>query len=836
MTGLSKRALGASVAAVALLAGTSVFAQTLSFNVPSEDAAKSIPEFARQAGIQITAPVSGLHGVTTPPIVGQVDVRVALERLIAATGLEIASYQDGKVVLRRRSSAEAPSAESSPAPAAALAEVVVTAQKRATNLQTTPIAISVLGADAITNRHVQSLEDLSDGAIPSLRIVPFGSRNSALTIGMRGIGALADANQPARDQAVGVYIDGVYLGRAQGLGSALYDVERIEVLKGPQGTLFGRNTEGGAISIVTKQPTGEFGMNAAAGFGNFGAYNAEAHVDFPAFHDIAIKVDGLISKRDGTVKNPTTSGQPDFDAYDKRGFATKALWKPTDHFNAEYAFDYAYDGTTPRYFQLLKKGTLPLAPILPVQPDPADTANVGVPLQWSVGQTWGHRLNLDWQLSDALEIKSISSYRKLSQTQFDNGAENLSVFSPNGTFSRYSLANVYQDQYSQEIQFIGRIPRLEYVGGLFYYHEHVNDNAQSPNTLRFNATGTDYTFLSLNLDTVPFDRASHVTSESSGLFGQAVWTPPVLDDKVHLTLGGRFTHDAKNGALDVVNGALPSYVNAAGQTVVGIIRLDKSWDHFDPLVILAYDAAPGLNLYGKWSTGYRAGGANSRSLTYRAFDPETVSMYEVGAKTEFWDRRARLNVSAYYGDQKDVQVDFQVLIPGNNRGTLETTNAATGTTKGFDVDFSVAPMEGLTLSASYAYTDATLSRAFNPFTNALSVVYPTYTPKNAATVAADYEHPAFGAVFAAHIDGNFNDRQYSSSSDPTLSDTGFLVNSRIALRDIRLSNGADMEVSVWSRNLLDKRYVYYRNVNAALGTYGVYNEPRTFGVEARVRY
>ena len=138
-----------------------------------------------------------------------------------------------------------------------LNEVIVTAQKRPESLQKTPIAISVLSAEDLQNRHVQSLVDLQDGAIPSLRVAPFYSRNSALIMNIRGIGVLADSNQPARDQGVGVYIDGVYLGRAQGLGTALYDIESIEVLKGPQGTLFGRNTEGGAVSIVTRKPTGE---------------------------------------------------------------------------------------------------------------------------------------------------------------------------------------------------------------------------------------------------------------------------------------------------------------------------------------------------------------------------------------------------------------------------------------------------------------------------------------------------------------------------------------------------------------------------------------------------
>jgi iron complex outermembrane receptor protein len=720
--------------------------------------------------------------------------------------------------------------------AVGLEEVVVTAQKRETNLQDTPIAISAMGADQMQARHVQTIEDLSDGAIPSLRVAPFFARHSALTLGMRGIGALGDANQPARDQAVGVYVDGVYLGRAQGLGSALYDVERIEVLKGPQGTLFGRNTEGGALSIVTKKPSGEFHMNTTLGYGNYNAYKAETHIDLPEVNNISIKLDGLVTKRDGTIKNPTTSGQEDFNSYDKRGVQVQALWRPTDNFSADYAFDSAYDGTTPYNVQLVKKGALALAPLMPLQTDRADTANIGVPLQMSVGKTWGHRLNLEWDVADAVTLKSISSYRKLDQTQYDNGAQFLSVYAPGAAFSRYSMAKVYQEQYSQEFQVIGHTDQLEYVFGALYFHEKVRDNAQTPNTMQWNATGTGYTTLSIDLNTVPFDRASHVVTDSYGVFGQVVWTPAGLQD-LHLTLGGRLTKDQKKGSLDTVNGALPSYVNASKQVIVGRVPLDESWSRFDPLVTVAYDVTPDVNLYGRWSTGYKSGGANSRSLTYRAFDPETVSMYELGAKTQFWENRARLNLAAYYGEIKDAQVDFSVIILNNNRGTLETTNAATGKTKGVELDFTVTPAEGLTLSANYAYTKVELSKAFNPFTNTQAVIYPLYTPKNAGGVSIDYERPALGATFKAHLDANYADGQYTGTTDPTLSDSSFLVNARLSLTDIQISDtGAKLQLSLWSRNLLDEAHMFLKNTNAALGTYAIFNDPRTFGAEMNIKF
>ena len=198
-----------------------------------------------------------------------------------------------------------------------LETVTVSAEKRDTNLQKTPIAISVMNADEMVTRHAESLISLQDGSIPSLRVATFEARQSALTIGIRGIVPF-DANQTARDQGVGVYIDGVYLGRQQGLNAALFDLERIEVLRGPQGALFGRNSEGGALSIVTKAPTGVMSSRITAGTGNFGSYTGEIHQDFDKFYGISVKVDGLIQHQDPTVRNPA-SGPTGWNQYDRKG-------------------------------------------------------------------------------------------------------------------------------------------------------------------------------------------------------------------------------------------------------------------------------------------------------------------------------------------------------------------------------------------------------------------------------------------------------------------------------------------------------------------------------------
>ncbi|WP_242653530.1 TonB-dependent receptor [Sphingomonas jatrophae] len=729
--------------------------------------------------------------------------------------------------------------EAAEAPVAdGLTDIVVTAQKRETNLQRTPIAINVLGSEDLINRHVLTLTDLGDGSIPSLRVAPFFARKSALVVNIRGVGALGDANQPAREQGAGVYVDGVYLGRAQGLGAALYDVERIEVLKGPQGTLFGRNTEGGAVSIVTKRPSGEFRVDARAGLSNFDGYEGVVHLDLPEFNNISIKLDGLYQKRGGTVGNPL-AGEEDFNNYERYGGHAAVMWKPSPDFTALYEYDRSRDGTTPYLVQLLARGSLTPAPLSPPRPDRVKTADIGVPLQESIGHTSGHLLNLEWKASDRIQLRSITSYRELDQSQYDNGAVALSVFAPNGNFARYSLADFDQHQWSQELQLIGNLPGLDFVGGLFYYHEKVEDNAWSPNTLRWNATGTAYTVLPPpGVAQSPFpDRESNAETDSAAAFGQATWTPSVWEERLHLTLGGRYTHDKKKGELTKVNGALPVVNGVRGEVPFRV----KS-DRFDPMVNIAVDLAPTVHVYGKWSTGYKAGGANSRSLTYRGFGPESLSVFEVGAKTEFLDRRVRLNAAAYTGRYKNVQIDFNLntLQAGVNRTTIETVNAdGNGRIKGVEADITIAPVRGLTLNASYAYTYVRLPEARNPFVtgNPLVPVYPIYTPRNAASGSIDYSLPIAGDMSAfIHLDANIADRQVTSSSDPTRSDRQKLVNGRLGLTAIQLGNqGAQLEVALWARNLLDHDYVFLRNTSGALGTYGIYNEPRTYGVEARIR-
>jgi iron complex outermembrane recepter protein len=755
-------------------------------------------------------------------------------------------------------------------------EIVVTATKRETNLQKTPISISVVGAADIKNRNVQSLIDLADGAVPSLRIATFEARQSALTIGLRGI-VPGDANQPAREQGVGVYLDGVYLGRQHGLNAALFDLERIEVLKGPQGTLFGRNTEGGALSMVLKAPTGEFGGRASAGFGNFGSYTSQLHLDLPAIANVAIKLDGVIVHQNPTTRNPL-AGQAGWNQFHRYGGRAAARWKPVDNLTVDIAFDKSRDENTPFYSQLLNynplgrpvgtvydstrrawftdntlttRGIAPLPSQVTVGSERLDVADIGVPQQVSVSQTQGLTSHIAYKVSPDLELRSITAWRTVSDDQWDNsaGAHRLPAYVPNGNFSRYSIATLDQRQFSQELQAVGSFADVDYVLGLYYFNERANDEARTPNTNRWVsdpvtglATGFTINDPSQYL-LAPTARASIAYAKSYAAYGQATWSPI---EPLHLTLGGRYTADRKNGSLFTVNGRATDFTFVQNN------------DRFDPLAVIAYDVARGINAYVKYATGYRAGGASSRSLNYRAFGPEEVKSYEVGLKTELFDRKVRFNLAGYIMDRTDSQVDFNFFIPqadGTIRNTLETVNAL-GTTKirGIEADLTARPVNGLALGVSYVYTYTNVPPARNTVQEALNReidptntapifqdVFIVYTPEHAVSGTIDYEHAigSNGTAVKVHLDANYASSAFAFDNENVKSDSTFVVNGRIALADIPMSDrGQKLTVSGWARNLLNNSFVYRRsNANeTTLGDYGNFNPPRTYGIEATINF
>jgi iron complex outermembrane receptor protein len=818
-------------------------------------------------------------------------------------------------------------ADQPPAADQGVADIVVTATRRETNLQRTPLSISVVNSEVIQDRHVQSLYDLADGGVPSLRVATFEARQSALTVGIRGIVPL-DANQPAREQGVGIYLDGVYLGRQHGLNAALFDIARIEVLRGPQGTLFGRNTEGGALNIVTARPTGEFGGRLSGGVGNYGSYSGEIHLNLPEFHNFRVKLDGVIQHQDATTRN-SLPGQTGWNYYDRHGVRAEVEWRPIEDLSVDFAYDNGYDANTPFYSQLLNTnpngcvagpqanvpncrlpgtnyttltGTVaPLMPGVVVNGDSRmDVADIGVPQQPSIDRTEGYTFHVTWHASPEIELRSITAWRSVSATQWDNsgGAHRVPIVRPGcaGTgcnFSRYSLADLFQSQFSQEFQAVGTIGPVDYVAGLFYYNERVRDDAATPNsnaisgyTTAGQTTGYQVAILdpctgSGGFGSTPgcrsIDRASEVRSRSYAAYANVTWN---ITDALHLTVGGRYTHDDKEGELVISRNIvyadtdfarsiyarnLPFTVNSAVATANGYQPLNQTWDRFNPTVNLAFDFSSTIHGYARFATGYRAGGASSRTSNYQAFGPEDVRSYELGLKTDFFDRRLRFNIAGYIMDRDDSQVDIssiQVTATGNFNN-LVTINAP-GTThiRGIEVEMIARPTENLTLTASYAYTYTRIPPVLITYTaggnssNVLQNFYIVFTPRNAATGAIDYRVPigGNGTNLRFHLDANYAQATQAFDQFATKADSSFLVNGRVALADISMGEGGQrLTVAVWGRNLFDEQHIFRRDpsnslpgapttsvttgsINNVLGDYGNFNAPRTYGIEATVTF
>ena len=844
------------------------------------------------------------------------------------------------------SGSAAPEDATSSASSEGLTEIVVTATKRETNLQRTPISISVMGADTIRERKVQSLLDLSDGGVPSLRVATFEARQSALTIGIRGIVPL-DANQPAREQGVGVYIDGVYLGRQHGLNTALFDIERIEVLKGPQGTLFGRNTEGGALSMVSKAPSGKFDGRLEGGVGTIGSYNLGAHLDLPEVAGFSVKLDGVISHQGAVTKNPL-AGQAGWGFYHRKGGRAAVRWKPVDGITNDFAFDIAHDENTPFYSQLLNynpnncvNGGTNLAPnAIPsgstcVTPGTAftgtqgtiralppgvvvngttlmRTADIGVPQKNSVDETHGFTNLFKWKIAPEIEFRSITAWRGVDVEQWDNsgGYHRVPVVNlttacagANCAFSRYSLADLRQRQFSQEFQAVGSIGTVDYVAGLYYFNEHVSDDAATPNSMGVTAivnggivtgatfapipfcTGAANASLGVAVQGCSIDRASEVWSKSYAAYGQVTWN---ATEALHITVGGRYTKDKKRGVLHWSRN-INYDTNPAAAAINGYTPLDKEWTRFNPTATIAYDFSDSMHGYAKYSTGYRAGGASSRTSDYRAFNPESVKNYELGFKADFWDRRARLNLAAYMMDRKDSQVDLSTVQPTatGNFNNLVTFNAP-GTTKirGIEADLTIKPTSRLTMGMSYAYTytdiplvdvtynafctgvgtPSTACTANGQALNSTTVpqkFFIVFTPRNAASGSIDYELPVFGNGnrIKFHLDANYAQATQAFDQFATKADASFIVNGRISFLDIGLGAGdAKLSVSGWVRNMFNEQHVYRRdpsnslpsvqvspvtgvpnvlligNVGNILGDYGNFNTPRTAGLDATIKF
>jgi iron complex outermembrane receptor protein len=707
---------------------------------------------------------------------------------------------------------------------AVLEEVIVTAQKREENVQSVPIAVSAFSAEVIRNARMLTMDDISR-QVPGFTVTNFNPATPQPFI--RGIGS--SPSDAGSDASVGVFIDGVYAGRAGGYRAELYDVQRIEVLRGPQGTLFGRNVAGGALNIITNAPEEEAGAELELTGGNYSLLQAKGMVTAPLTDGLAGRLAFITRDRDGHTDNTVTDNKVrDEDNWSARG---RLQWDALDTVTALLTGEYTkddlkgpaarnYEGADPAEVLPILDPLLAVFQnsLLPTSPDAFDI-EAGVDGKFEREMS-AATLQVDWDLEFGV-LTSISGYRKNEYNFFDDliGL----AFDPDAVITLddpllSNSADEDSDQVSQELRLNSIDGEMEWTVGLYYLDEDVD---------------REETFTPIGVP-VTYDQKASTTSYA--VFGQ--FTYPLLES-MNVTLGARYSYDEKNFDVtaygtEIGFGLLtPDPENPSAGAVGFSASDDDSWSNLSPKISLEYTPVDDTMYYFTVAHGYKSGGYNGQSTNKDAaqtpFDEEKVTNYEIGVKTDFDDGLARLNVAAFYMDYEDLQV-FVV-----SDVTLFVDNAAEADIYGIEAEFYYAPTDQLDFALTYAYLDAELGN--NDIDGVEEGNTLTRSPKNSASASAQYTIPLkdIGDLLL-RADYTWQDKVYFLLQNPRQSrqeDYG-LLNLRVALQG---SNG--WKVALWGKNITDKDYWVHAidpSYGADLGASGIMGDPRTYGITGTYRW
>lgn len=691
----------------------------------------------------------------------------------------------------------------------ALEEVLVTAEKREQSLQDTPISLVAFSSERLERFGVTDLGDV-DGLAPNVTITPFPNSRSSLVVFMRGVGN--NDSQSTQDPAVGVYIDGVYVARSIGLTSDVADLERVEVLRGPQGTLYGRNTTGGAINLITAKPAEDFAFRQTLSTGSRDHYRSLTQVDSGKMGPVAAKLSYLVSGHDGWVEN--TGPGENFGEEEKEAARLALRWDVSDRLTVDYAYDFSEIEGPQHYYQ-------PTVTVVPGQAPPTQEKRRGKGA-WSGGtepsdtEVSGHTLiaTLDTSLG---VLKSITAYRDLDETIVQDYGGGSPGFRVNVT--------VEQEQFSQELQLVGeRGPEWRYVAGLYYFEEEGLEE-------EFDTVPLPPTFAPGPVE----DRVIDSEAKAYALYGQATWSPAALEHRLDVTLGGRYTVDdrsaTKNSTIYFTNGKQSG---------------SEEWSNFNPSLTVDYNWSDDLSTYGKVVSAYKAGGYNVRSTEagfQPPFDEEQLISYEAGLKSTWLDNRLSFNAAVFRAEYEDMQLQ-QIT----NNATIFLTdvyNVGEAEIDGLEMDLMAVLLPGLTLQLSYGYTDADFveyidQRNGSPTQgdNIAGRAVMPYAPEHSYTVGLDYQAQTPIGALKASVDYSWRDERYGTAFNDDLDgfflDDYGLVNARVALSGIAVGD-SQLEVAVWGRNLTDEEYKVH---SISLGTYhaAYFGEPETVGLDVTLRF
>jgi iron complex outermembrane receptor protein len=786
--------------------------------------------------------------------------------------------------------AEAPAA----APSAAaetdrVAEIVVTAQKREQSLQDVPISISAIDQNTITANRIRQVTDLSAVA-PNLTVREGAGGSLIPQYSLRGIYTFGTA--PGTDKGVSLYLDGVYIQNVAGSIFEFADVERIEVLKGPQGTLFGRNATGGAVSVITRNPSGQFGVQQEFTAGNYAQFRSKTRVDLPQIGPMSATVSYLHSQRDGDTRNlgagtvwdhgPATGGHVGKltsparlgdDNTDAVFVAARFDLRPD--VDLTYKFDYSqrdYTPTATGVDYLANAGTLafggvpatfqfasvlynlspnPMTPVTDKRPGAVNNA-FSTP---AFTRSHGHNLTAVWHLNDKVSLKNILAQRAtyLASTFQLDGLGGLIVPTGAGNLPFAFVVNNSEQidsQWSDEFQVNASSKFVDLTAGLIHFHSHtetagfegefntlqgtvlIGQNtplAGTPFVVPGN-TGYRHTVVSVNSDAFYMQPEVHVT------------------DAIDIVAGFRVTHDQKDG-VESFPGTVDAPSNGAG-TPVRYRDTEVTWT-----AGVDYKPTSDVLLYGKYATGYISGG----QLATIVFKPETAKSFEVGAKTELLEHRLRSNLAVFhvkYGAIQQATLGSLTGIPSAEPFSQAIVSSGNATAEGFEWENTFVPTHGLTLGANVGYTNFHFDQ---------STIFPGFIiedgipgyqveqrPKWTGNLSAQYrtEEVAAGGHLSFRADANFKSKSLLSSDlspgsgptaqeDPALRAAAtapfqWIVNARIAFEDFELAGGRG-QLALWGRNLLNNRDIT-QFTGLGLAASVLYQPARTWGVDLTVNF
>jgi iron complex outermembrane receptor protein len=746
-------------------------------------------------------------------------------------------------------------AQTAPDDEGGIADIVVTAQKKAENLQDVPISIAAITGDAVSDRAAVTLQGLQ-GAVPNVEIGTFSNTPNTAVFTIRGIGVIEP--DPYAGNTVGIVSDGVPQYFSMGALLDLYDVDRIEILRGPQGTLFGANTTGGVVNVVNAQPEiGKFNGKATVGYGNYNHFNAGAAINAPLGDTLAARFTVSHDQRQGWVTNVVDGS--DMGKRNVTIFRAALKYEPNSDFDMTLSgeYDRARNGAP-----VVVAGDLPgeaefvpagfrnhyVSPCLPAgsrckAPKKYFSANDGGALgevaDRSDMDTYRGTLTMNARNTAIGDVTLITGYKQFKLFEFTDQdgtpvflidtrrqtkgwqiSEELRTNIEVSDAIDLLLGGFYMKTHYEHFQHL----RIEFGGGVTYN--------QATNTVTKGFPG----LFQRNLQDQDNDALS--------FFAQ---TYVRLSDQLKLQAGIRYTHEKTSmlastltsfapGGVTTFDGTSPAGVPNVSLGLVAPPRGTRTWDNVGWKIGLDYKPTDDVLLYGYWARGFKSGGFTGRigvASDLGPYDPEHVDTFEAGLKADFLDNRLRTNIAAFYTNYRDIQL-AQIYFIGTLQGNT-IINAASARIKGVEAEVTAVPVDGLTLTASLARLSAKYKRfdfiEANRTITDLSGERLQNAPKWTGAIGFNYEFPLGG--LSGRIGAN-----YTFASEKLLTSIKDVPRSRVQPQHLVNANfdvkiNEQITLGLWGTNIFDNRYI--NSVFDAPGTLGLVNyaPPRQYGASAK---